>query len=257
MRGKTAAIALAFALATSLSAASLARAEGQDAKKDAGEEEAKTRIAEFKKELKNCKTDQDLAKAIERLGGLQHPKILAELKLWLPKPSFDVAAAAAEQISKYRKDKDAAETLVHAAGNRRDKEGIVKCLRYAGDVEYRPITGKLTGYFKHKEVDVAKEAVDSCGKLRSKEAIDPLLNLLRELENIRDDKVNGGGGAGGLGGLGGGGLGGVQQEQQKRKQDLTPAVTSALTQITGENHKTYKEWNDWWRKAKATFKESD
>jgi len=242
---RTAVVALVLALA----------AQAQDAKKD-GEEEAKNKLAEFKKELKNVKTDQDLAKAIERLGSLQHPKVMAELKAWLSKPSFDVAVAAAEQISKYKKDKDAAETLVNAAGNRKDKEGIVKCLRYSGDVEFKPITSKLTGFFKHKETEVAREAVDSCGKLKSKEAIDPLLTLLRELENIRDDKINGGGG--GLGGLGGGGLGGgVQQEQQKRKQDLTPAVTSALSQITGENHKTFKDWNDWWRKAKGTFKETD
>ncbi|MFN3485801.1 MAG: HEAT repeat domain-containing protein [Planctomycetota bacterium] len=228
----------------------------QEAAKDS-DEEAKAKIAEFRKELKNCKTDQDVARALQALGETQHPKILAELKTWLSKPSLDVAVAAAEQISKYKKDKEASDALLGAAGSRKDKDAIVKCLRYAGDVGYKPAVTKLTGYFKHREVDVAREAVDSCGKLRSRDAVDPLIGLLRELEGIRESQPGTGGG-GGLGGLvGGGGLGGVQEEQQKRKRDLTPAVLSALSHITGQKFETSAEWTGWWRKNKSTFKEPE
>jgi hypothetical protein len=185
----------------------------------------------------------------------QHPRLLAELKTWLSKPSTEVAIAAAEQISKYKKDKDAADALVNAAGSRKDKDAIVRCLRYAGDVGYKPAAAKLTGYFKHREVDVAREAVDSCGKLCSREAVDPLIGLLRELEGIRESQPGTGGGLGGL--AGGGGLGGVQEEQQKRKRELTPAVLSALSNITGQKFETAAEWIGWWRKNKATFKEPE
>ena len=150
-----------------------------------------------------------------------------------------------------------------AASGSRDKEVSVKCVRYAGDVEYKPVVPKLVALFRHKEVDIAKEAVDSCAKLRSKDAIDPLLKLWTELDGIKEDKNNSGG-TGGLGGLGGGGItgtGGVgqsyQDEQLKRKQNLTPAAESALRKITGEDFKDLRAANDWWRKNKGTFKDPE
>lgn len=248
MWAKTTAFALILAAA--------AAAQDDDAKKK--EEEAKAKIADFKKELKGAKSDKDITHAIEGLGSLQHPKILAELKTYLGRTA-DEAIAAAEQIAKYKKDKEAADMLLNAAGARKDKEAIVKCLRYAGDTEFKGIVSKLTGYFKNKETDVAKEAVDSCAKVKSKDAIDPLLNLWRELDAVKEEKAEKGGG--GIGGIGGGitGAGGVgasmQDEQLKRKRDLTPAVESALAKITGEDFKDLKAANEWWRKNKATFKD--
>ncbi len=250
MWAKTTAIALILA-------ASVA-AQDDDAKKK--DDEAKAKIADFKKELKTAKSDKDVVRAIEGLGALQHPKVLTELKSYLSK-TVDIATAAAEQIGKYKKDKDAAETLMAASGSR-DKDVMIKCIRYAGDVEYKGIVPKLVALFRHKEVDAAKEAVDSCAKLKSKDAIDPLLKLWGEMEGIKEDKPGSGGG--GLGGLGGGGItgtGGVgqsyQDEQLKRKRDLTPAAESALRKITGEDFKDLRAANDWWRKNKGTFKDPE
>ena len=254
MLGKTAAVWLILAAAVV--------AQDDDKKK---EEEAKAKIADFKKELKTCKTEKDMAKAVEGLGSLQHPKVLAELKTYLTKGG-EVTVSAAEQIGKYKKDKDAAEALVTAAGSQRDKESVVKCIRYAGDVEYKGIISKLANLFRHKEVDAAKEAVDSCAKIRSKDAIDPLLGLWKELDGIKEEAPSKGGGSGGIGGVGGvgGGIGGVggvgqsmQDEQIKRKRELTPAVEAALGKITGENFKDLRAANDWWRKNKASFKDPE
>jgi len=251
MWAKTTAFALILAAA--------AAAQDDDAKKK--EEEAKAKIADFKKELKGAKSDKDITRAIEGLGSLQHPKILAELKGYLGRTT-DEAVAAAEQIGKYKKDKEAADLLLNAAGARKDKESIVKCLRYAGDTEFKGIVSKLTGYFKNKETDVAKEAVDSCAKVKSKDAIEPLLNLWRELDAVREEKADKGGGVGGVGGIGGGitgtGVGAsMQDEQLKRKRDLTPAVESALAKITGEDFKDLRAANEWWRKNRATFKDPE
>ncbi len=225
------------------------------------EEEAKAKIAEFKKELKGAKSDADVAKAIEKLGELQHPKIVSELKIFLGK-SIEMASAAGEQLGKYKKDKDAAEALMSSAGVRKDKEGIVKCLRYAGDTAFKGIAPKLVGYFKHREVDVAKEAIDSLAKIRTAASIDPLINLWRELDGIRDDQKDsgglGGGLGGGIGGAGGVGVGNsVQEEQLRRKGDLTGAVEAALSKITGESFKNAKEAAEWWRRAKGTFKDPE
>ena len=246
MWAKTSAIWLILAAA--------AFAQNEDEKKK--DEEAKAKIADFKKELKTAKTDKDVVRAIEGLGSLQHPKILVELKSYLPKGG-EAAVMAAEQIAKYKKDKDAGETLVGAAGGTKDKDAAVKFIRYAGDVEYKGIVPKLANLFRHKEVDAAKEAVDSCAKLRSKDAIDPLLNLWKELEAIREEKSKGGNDlSGGLGGVVGGGIGqSMQDEQLKRKRDLTPAVETALKKITGEEFKDLRAATDWWRKNKGIFKD--
>jgi hypothetical protein len=238
-------------------------AVGQDApKKDPEEEkkkdeEAKAKLADFRKDLKTCKSDGDFGKALERLGDVQHPKILTELKSWLGKGSGEVAIAAGEQLGKYKNDKEAAEALTGAAASRKEKDAIVKLIRYAGDVGYRPTTGKLTGYFRNKDVDVAKEAVDSCGKLRSRDAIDPLITMGRELESMKDDKTTGGTGTGGIlgGGLGGGLTGGTGTDNTVRKKYLLPASISALEQISGQKFATIKEADDWWRKNKGSFKE--
>ena len=224
----------------------------EEAKKK--DDEAKAKIVEFKKELKTCRDDKDRARAMGALGGLQHPRVLEELKGYLKYPTSDVAIAAAEQIGKFAKDKDAAEALMAGAGMRRDKDTIIKCLRYAGDVGLRSIVPKLLGYFKHKDADIAREAVDSCAKLKAGVAIDPLLALWRELDQIKDEKDQGGLGAG----LGGGGLTGTNtfgDEQKVRKTSLTPAVEGALDKITGESFKSYDEAQKWWRMFKGKWKE--
>jgi hypothetical protein len=253
MWGKMAVLSLILALPLSAQETN----KEEEKKKD---EEAKAKIAEFKKELKGAKTDADIAKGLERLGETLHPRILAELKTWLAKPSAEIAIAAAEQIGKYKKDKDASDTLVNAAGARKDKDAVVKCLRYAGDVAYKPAASKLSNYFRHRDTDIAREAVDSSAKLRTRECVDPLLGLLRELDSIREQN-DPAGGVGGVGGLGGGGLVGggtnLNNDQQKRKRDLTPAVEKALEDITGQRFKTLREWEGWWRANKGTFKDPE
>ena len=228
----------------------------EEKKKD---DEAKARIAEFNKEIKG-KQGKDIADKIASvLGSLKHPKVLSELKNYLKHPTPDVCIEAAVQISKYEKDKDAAEALVNGVNLRRDKDPMIKFTRYAGDVGYKGISKQLVGLTRHKDTDVAREAVDSLAKLRTKDSIDPLLALWKDLDQIRDDKDTGGGGVGGLGG----GIGGVNptntlaDEQKKRKSDLTPAVETALEKISGEDFKTLKEATDWWRRAKSTFKEPE
>ena len=73
-----------------LSAVVAAAAWGQDAKPTADDlkkkdEDAKEKIAEYKKAMSKAKADGDIVANIKTLGETQHPKILAELKPWLTK----------------------------------------------------------------------------------------------------------------------------------------------------------------------------
>jgi len=233
------------------------------------EEEAKAKITDFKTELKKCKSAGDICLAIQGLGSLQHPKIMDELRVWLFNPDAEICAAAGEQTSKYSKDPKAADLLMTAAKGRREKsgEGLIKCLRYAGDVGFKPIAPMFNPYFRNKNTDVAREAVDSLGKLRSAYSIEPLIKLLREIEGTLDN--TGVGGVGGLpGGIGGGlpgtnlpggagGAGSPEEEMRKRQNELKPAVERALKNITDEKWGTAKEWDTWWKKNRGTFKEKE
>jgi len=72
--------------------AAVAAAQDDDAKKK--DEEAKAKIADFKKELKGAKTEKDITRALEGLGELQHPKVLSELKGYLSRSPEECATAA-------------------------------------------------------------------------------------------------------------------------------------------------------------------
>lgn len=225
----------------------------EEKKKD---EEAKAKVAEFKKKLKETKTEEDKAALIqEHLGQMQHTRLLDELKNWIMHPNGEVTRASADAIAKY-KNKDAAELLIKAAAGRRDSAGQVKVIRAIGDTGYKPSVPKLVGFFRNKENEVAREAVDSCGKLKSRDAIDPLITLVRELEGIRDDAGQPGGtpNPGGVNLPGGAGAG-PENEQLKRKQAVLSPAVRALQTITGEKYDKVKDWETWWRKNKATFKD--
>ncbi len=276
-----------------LAAGAWAQDEKDEDKKK--EQEAKAKLAEFNKNLKGCKRDSEYEVALQKLGEVQHAKILTELKKWLGKPSVNLVNAACDQIAKYSKNKEAAEALFKAALSRTDEISAVLCIRAIGDVGYKPIVPKLTSFFQHKQVPVAREAVAVMGKLKSKISIEPLINLLGDMEAIREDNKKKGGGGGGdttglvgdmagvggtsvggvdIGGMGGvsvggmdfgGGVGGgsgggtsaAKEMQLLRKRELVTATLTALHGITGESHTDCRGWTDWWRKNKSKFKESE
>lgn len=221
------------------------------------EEDAKQKIADFNAALKKCKSESDYVEAINTLGETQHPKILAVLKGWLGKPSTEIRLATAEQLAKYKKSKEAGEALVKAAQalNSKEKDVASKLIGFSADTEAKELAKMYVALFRHKDVEVARAAVDGCGKVKSKDAVDPLIKLVMDLENVKEDSSGGVGGPS-MPGPGGGGTA-QEDEQVKRKRELLAPALSALRDITDEKWTKGKEWLDWWKKAKATFKEKD
>lgn len=227
-----------------------------------GRDEADDKIKAFKETVKKCKEVGDYVSAINDLGSLQHPKIKAELKIWLGKPNADIVHAAAENLAKYRKDKEAAEAILKAAVaacNQKDKDPAVKLIGLVGDTECREMAKPLCNLFRHPDTKIAEAAIDAVGRLKSKNAIDALIAVLKEMEGIKDD----------------GGQGqdmpprddpnsnnppsnpNQQNEKLDRKRKLEPAANRSLADITDQSFKTVKDWVTWWQKNKATFKEKD
>lgn len=226
------------------------------------DDEAKTHLAECKKELGKAKTPDDAVAAIEAYGTKKHPKILAELTALLGRGTEDTRIAAAEQISKYVKEPKASDALLNGAKQASSRKELakltIKCLRYVGTVGVRAHTKQLVVYFNHREPDIAVEAVNACGDLKGKDAIQPLVNTLRELEAIREDDKDqdvppGGGGIPG----GPGGAPAQEDDKLKRKKALVGPVNAALRDITGEKFNTAKEWGAWVSKNLSSFKEAE
>ncbi len=227
-------------------------AQDDDAKKK--DAEAKEKVDAFTKSLPKCKKDDDFIAAIEELGKTRHARILEALKPWLGKGSADIRIVGAKEIGKYEKDKGAAEVLLVAGSATKEPDVAAKMIRLVGDVGYRPIAKDLVKLFGHKSADVAAAACDACGALKSKVTIAPLIDLVRQLEQIKDDQgspqeppVPGPPTPGPA----------PKDDQKARKDKLLPAAMGALRDISGENKKTGQEWTDWWKKAQATWKEPD
>jgi len=255
---------LAFVLAVASPAFAQEKKEAKDEGKDyLSDADAKKHIEEWQKAWKKCKGLDDQIRSIEDLGAKKHPKILDELKKHLGSGSLEVRITAADMIGKYKKEDKAADALFASAKgccNRKETmELAVKSIRYLGNTGVRTKVKEMLPFFDHKETDFAKEAIDTAGALKSKDAIDPLVNMVLFLEAVKEDTNNGNTGGQQLPGgqyPGANQPGGQQEDEKvKRKKELLNPAIQALKDITGEKLNTGTEWKRWWGKNKATFKE--
>ncbi len=235
----------------------------QDPIKEVADDEAKKAVEEFKKALKKPKLEEgDIVSALIDLGQKQHSKlILPELKPWLAKGGTEIRLTAAEMLSKYKKSKIAAEAILGAlpAQNQKEKDILEKFISFASDTECKEIAPKLCGLFGAKYVEVARAAVEGCGKVKSKNCIEPLIKLVSDLEDVDESNVSGAGSPN-MPGPGTGGQG-QEDERVKRKRELQQPALASLREITGEKFTRAKGkqgeqgWYEWWAKNKTTFKE--
>jgi hypothetical protein len=262
------AVALVFA------AAAASPAWGQsDAKEQ--EKAAKDRIAEFKKEARKLKTDEEWVSAVEKLAELKHPLILKELIAMARSERREpVLDALLEAIAKYTGDESAAAALFSMLQQygqlaKRDKDGndvghemAVKILQALGTLKNRPSARKLENYYSHANLEMARQAIGAVGEIGNVESVDPLILLLKDLEAQQVPQgVPGSPPAGGPGappgGFPGGGTpppnmqSGMQQESQKRKTALEPVIKESLRRITGHDEPDASKWSGWWSKNKG------
>lgn len=237
----------------------------------ARDEEAKKKIEEFKAQLKKAKSDDEIEAALKFLGELQHPRCLKELIPYLKNPKDPIKVAAAKEVAKYKDNKEAAGALADAlaplVSNPKVEKAVVEALFGAfGDVGHKGSVEKIHAYIQHKVNEIAKAAIQACAKVKSVKSVQPLIDMLKQLEAIQDpNKAAGGQGTppGGLPGMPNLPAGGQAQQQQlqqdmwNRKQELTPEVLQALKIITGEAKALAKEWQEWWNKNGASLKQKE
>jgi HEAT repeat protein len=267
---------LAAILALTFAGAALAQDKPEDAKKQAekdAETKAKTTLDNFRNAIKKAKVSDDFIAALNGLGDEPHALILAELKIWLGKPAPEVRQEAADEIGKFKGDEKAAQVLLSMAKQDKSIDVQVKCLLEIGKIGCRKIAKDVHALWNHKELDVAREALDTTGACKSKDSIEPLIRFLEEKEAekvqlAQQQQQQQSGSSGGSGGSSGGGYGGPSTpgpvttnqnndlaDKIKRVDELIPRAVQALQDITGEKFKMAKEWKKWWGKSKQFFKE--
>ncbi len=242
----------------------------------AQDEEAKAKLQEFKKATqKSGVKEEEIEEALQKLAEVKHPLILKELLAWAKKPYKPVRKGGLEEsgiklnltaadciAQHYEGDADAAKGLLDAFKSRdgeRPKKGSLEeedlirdldnLLRCFGDVRCRKWAKELAPIFRHRYEDVCREAFEGASKLKSKDLIEPLIQVLADAERMKDaddtgpdpkDPMGGGFGTG-----------------ESRKDLYTNGAKRALEETTKVEQKDSQGWRKWWEANKGTFKEPD
>ena len=187
------------------------------------------------------------ADAVRDLGKNEHEKVLRALGACLETDEKAVRVAAAKALGAWKEKKPAvvavlAQALVHHSKEPDVAAAILGALEALHDKEALPSAYR---YLEDKNEKIAVAAIDVTGAIPSRASIDPLIRLMKKVQNLGD-------------GVYSGGNGGYDVPADERVKEwarhLEEAAKKALSSITGEKHGTPSEWDAWWKRNAATFK---
>ncbi len=207
--------------------------------------------------------DDDKISAVNYLAQHRHERIVAELTPLLTEASLPVRMITARMLSQFTQVEAAPRELLNglkSQANSGKKQSCVRIeiLRALGNLRYKPAASEVARMVEDREVWVAKAAIDACGRIRTAEAIDPLLKALRRIEGSMGDsevypldEI--------LEGVSRGSLFKPDPNQKRptERDVLKQPILSALNAITKQSFPVSKDWDSWWSKNKATFRVSD
>jgi HEAT repeat protein len=215
----------------------------------AQEEEA---IARFKKDYASSRVEERAA-AVRGLGGTPGEKTLKALADLLVRDDPTVRVEAAKALGGFS-DLAAKATppLVQALGANKEEAVLVALFDAIGALAQEPAAAAVNKGLGVRETAVAKAAVEAAAKIRSRTSVEPLIDLLEKLE--KETRLGRGASNAAPGpGIPGSARTEANREAEQRGKTLRPAVLRALQSITKEKWTKADEWQDWWKKTKATF----
>ena len=199
------------------------------------------------------------AAAVTELSKLRNATTRAKLGGLLVVDEESVRIAAAEGLGGFTEEKEkVASFLISAVAPNaklfRAEAAVLLALGKLGDESALPSVHQSFESRDPKDTDftVAKAALKAAGMLRSRDSIDPLIDLGKRCEKILKGggaKNSGKGGAAGLGVAGG-----TPDPQTLRAKALVPAILKSLQSISKEKWVSLVEWEIWWERHKATWK---
>lgn len=198
------------------------------------EEEAKAALKAYREERAKAKETDDHVRAVESLAqATPHPLIRTELIGILNSSSPDpIRIVAAEALKKYKKDAAACDALIRHAKTRQNEDLRKRCARSFGAIAPFGRSVELQPLFNEESPALAREAVEAVEAIGSVRMLRPLVDLLGELERIREDTGRDPGGPPVPGGAQKG-ESGNEQRIQRKKELLDPTRTAINTLWTG------------------------
>ena len=212
---------------------------------DATAEEA---IKRFKTAFRNPSAPARQA-AVSELAREKHEKTAKHLIPLLMSDVADVRAAAATGLGGFTDYKKmVVPPLMGALGGPNQKEPKVRAAVMGALGKLNDDNSVPTIYqaFKDDYLTVAKAAIMATVDLKRKEAIDQLIELLKDCQKWA--KQNQGGGY-----KDDQGKNGDENAQKGRVADLQKAIMKALQDMTTEKWPSAEEWVLWWAKKKDKF----
>jgi HEAT repeat protein len=209
----------------------------------------KEALERFKTSMKGA-TPAAQASAIQELSRTPHESTFKQIAPFLMGGAKEARAAAGRGLGNFADYKKLATpalmNALNAGPNARDYD--VQAAIYEGLGKLADPTSADTVHkgFRHEQVKVAKAALACAGSMRLKESMEPLIELLKDIDKwiakkqagpYRDEK----------------GSPGDESAGKARLDDIQKAVIKAVQDITKEKWTTTKEWQIWWDKHKATF----
>lgn len=237
------------------------------------EKQASGTIAAYKAAVKTAVTDPAKADAVRILGQFVHRRTMALLCALAADPGqpVPVRTTAADLLGTFRGIPGASKTLMAVAleDDKKTTEARRAACRALGELRAGDALGALHALAAGKPYDVAKEAVTALGKVRHRNSIPFLIELLKDVEpsgasketnplgDVPGGQVSGGDKFGKLSKVmklaGMASKGGSGQEEAERRQMIQEPIRKTLQSLTGEKWSTSKEWVIWWAKNQATF----
>lgn len=161
-----------------------------------GDEEAKAVLKDYKEKRKIARTPEEIAAAISLLEkaaphGVIRDELMAVLGSNLP-PTLRFPVA--EALGRYSKDRRACDALIRRVREDRGKERFHlrrRCLRSFAEIAPFGKSTDLLALFSDPDLAIARESVEAAGKVGSVRMLRPLVDLLGELERIREEDPSG------------------------------------------------------------------
>jgi hypothetical protein len=210
----------------------------------------KEALERFKQAMKGA-TPAAQAAAIQELSRTPHELTLKKIVPFLVDGAKQARCAAGAGLGNFTDYKKLATPMLlnalSAGPNLKEPDVLAAIYEGLGKLA-DPISFDTihTRGFRHEQVNVAKAALAAAGTMRQKESMEPLIDLLKDIDKwiakkqagpYRDAK----------------GTPGDEGQAKTRLEDIQKAVIKAIQDITKEKWTTTKEWQIWWDKHKANF----
>lgn len=209
--------------------------------------------------------DDDRIAAVRALAQYRHERIVRTLAPLMTEASLAVRVMTARELGQFG-GIDAAPrellTALRSPSNAGKKETAVRIeiLRGLGSLRYQAASGDVAKLVDDREVWVAKAAIDAAGKIRTAEAMTPLIKSLQRIEGRNGDAETS--------------LNPFDElfpefptastllrpdarqtaKRPSEREVLKAPILAALQNISRQTFESAKEWDTWWAKRKTNFK---